>query len=228
MFGLVIFDLDGTLVDTAGEITAAVNAALAEARLHSVDETQVRRWIGHGTRELMQRAYAHAAGNDPGGVPGSPGFESALRAFEWHYAAHSGRHSRPFPDAVQSLFRLRELGVATALVTNKEARFTAPVLHAHGLWACLDAVVCGDTLEHKKPHPAPVEHCLARFRTLPERALVVGDSEIDIATARNAGVAVWAVPYGYNHGKPIGEARPDRVIATVRAVVDAVEQAVSA
>jgi phosphoglycolate phosphatase len=174
---VVMFDLDGTLVDTAPEITAAVNAALAESGLPAVDEARVRLWMGHGARELMK----HASGAEPDA--------RMLQAFEWHYAACSGR-SQPFPEALADLRALRSLGVATALVTNKETRFTAALLHAHDLWGYLDAVVCGDMLEHGKPDPLGVEHCLARFRTAPQRALLVGESAIDVATARNAGVRI--------------------------------------
>jgi phosphoglycolate phosphatase len=113
-----------------------------------------------------------------------------MRAFEWHYAAQSGRASRVRLQALEALCALRDRGVATAVVTNKETRYAAPVLHAHDLWQFLDAVVCGDMLEHAKPDPLGVEHCLARFRIARGRALFAGESEIDVATAHNAGVAL--------------------------------------
>jgi phosphoglycolate phosphatase len=158
-----MLDLDGTLVDTAPELAAAANAALAEHGLPPVGEDQVRGWQPDA---------------------------QVRRAFEWHYAAISGRRSAPHPEAVQALRELKRLGVATALVTNKETRFTAPLLHAHDLWQWFDAVICGDMVERRKPDPLGVEHCLARFRVGRSRALLVGDSEVDAATARNAGVAL--------------------------------------
>jgi len=106
--------------------------------------------------------------------------------------AVSGRRSAPDAQAVQALRELRRLGVTTALVTNKETRFTAPLLHAHDLWQWFDAVICGDMVDRMKPDPLAVEHCLGRFKIAPARALLVGDSELDRATARNAGVAVLA------------------------------------
>jgi len=178
-----MFDLDGTLVDTAPEIAAALSAALAKRGLPAVDESAVRGWIGHGARELVTRAHRHACG---GAEPDA----DMLQAFEWHYAAQSGRCSRLCPEALDGLRALRGRGVATALVTNKETRFAAAVLHAHDLWGLLDAVVCGDMVQHRKPDPLGVEHCLARFRTTPQRALFAGDSDLDVATARNAGVAL--------------------------------------
>ena len=178
-----MFDLDGTLVDTACEITLALNAVLVERGLPPVDQGAARGWIGRGAREIMTCAYRHACG---GAEPDEP----MLQAFEWHYAAQSGRCSRLRPEALDGLRALRSLRVATALVTNKETRFAAAVLHAHDLWGLLDAVVCGDMLQHRKPDPLGVEHCLARFRTAPQRALFAGDSDIDVTTARNAGVAL--------------------------------------
>jgi phosphoglycolate phosphatase len=183
VFNLVLFDLDGTLVDTAAEIALALNAVLAERGLAAVDESTVRGWLGHGARELVARAWRLAGG------AGEPD-EKMLESFEWHYAAHSGRCSRLLPGALESLRALRSFGAATAVVTNKETRFAAAVLHAHDLWGFLDAVVCGDMLQHRKPDPLGVEHCLGRFRTTPRRTLLVGDSELDAATARNAGVAL--------------------------------------
>jgi len=179
----VLLDLDGTLVDTAAEIALALNAVLAERGLPAIDESAVRGWLGHGARELLARAYRLAGGE---GEPDA----KLLQSFEWHYAAHSGRRSRPLPQALENLRSLRGLGAATALVTNKETRFAAAVLHAHGLWGLLDAVVCGDMVRERKPDPLGVEHCLGRFRTTPRRTLLVGDTALDAATARNAGVAL--------------------------------------
>ena len=104
-------------------------------------------------------------------------------------------------------------------MTNKEARYTQAVLDAHQLDAAFDRVVCGDTLAVKKPDPAGIESCLQQFGVAPERALFVGDSSIDVATARNAGIAVWVLPYGYNMGQPIAASAPDRVIADVSALL---------
>jgi len=182
MFNLVLFDLDGTLVDTAAEIGLALNAVLAERGLPAIDESAVRGWLGHGARELLARAYRLAGGE---GEPDA----KMLQSFEWHYGVHSGRRSRPHPQALASLRALRGLGVATAVLTNKETRFAAAVLHAHDLWGFLDAVVCGDMVQLVKPDPLGVEHCLARFRTTPRRALLAGESAVDLTTARNAGVA---------------------------------------
>ena len=113
----------------------------------------------------------------------------------------------------ETLTALRGHGVKLAVVTNKEDRYTTTVLNVHGLTPLLDAVVSGDSFPAKKPDPTGVQSCLCRFGVAPERALFVGDSSIDVATARNAGVRVWVLPYGYNMGQPIEACAPDRVIA---------------
>jgi phosphoglycolate phosphatase len=103
-------------------------------------------------------------------------------------------------------------GVRLALVTNKEQQATQRLLRAHGLLDRFHRVVCGDTFVTRKPDPAGVLDCLRRFNVKPTRALFVGDSAIDAATARAAGVAVWLLPHGYNGGQPVEEAAPDRVL----------------
>jgi phosphoglycolate phosphatase len=119
---------------------------------------------------------------------------------------------------VDTLARLRQRGAHLAVVTNKESAYTQTVLDAHGLTAYFDAIVCGDTLPTKKPAPDGVLSCLAQFAVASSDALFVGDSSIDVATARNAGVPVWVVPYGYNMGQQIAASAPDRIIATIGAI----------
>ncbi len=223
MFDLVLFDLDGTLIDTAPEIADAVNALLAEQRLPRVDETTVRDWIGHGTRELMRAALAASVRAAPVAPDRAPALDALMPAFGRHYLAHCGKRSRVYPEVEQTLDTLRRAGVRTAVVTNKDERYAYAVLDAHRLRDYLDLVICGDTLAAKKPDPLPVTHCMHRFRVAPERTLLVGDSEIDVATARAAGIGVWVVPYGYNRGRPIATAGADRIIDSMAEVARSLE-----
>lgn len=220
---LVCFDLDGTLVETAPEILDAVNDTLARFALPRVTQAQVEGWIGHGTGELLVQALAQATGTAPGLVRGSTGFQLAQGEFGTYYGRRCGTRSRLYPHVRQVLQGLRERGSRTALLTNKEAHFARGILRAHGLEALLDHVVGGDSLAHRKPHPQGLLACLQAFGCPPGRALMVGDSAIDVETARHAGVAVWAVRHGYNRGQPIEASRPDRVIDDLRAVLE-VEQ----
>lgn len=212
-FDLVMFDLDGTLVETAPEIMDATNDTLRRFDLAEVTQQQVNDWIGHGTRELLIQALAFTGKTDVAAVRVSDSLGLIAHEFDKHYQRRCGTRSQLYPQVRETLVALRARGVKTAVVTNKEGRYTATVLDAHQLTPLLDCVVSGDTLPTKKPNPAGIAHCLAQFGVTKDRALFVGDSSIDVATARNAGVAVWALPYGYNMGAAIESCNPDRVIA---------------
>ena len=212
-FDLIMFDLDGTLIETAPEICDAVNDTLRRFDLPEVAQQQVNDWIGHGTRELLIQALAYSGKTDAAAIRVSASLTLIAAEFDKHYQSRCGTRSQLYPQVREALTALRSRGAKLAVVTNKEGRYTATVLNAHQLMPLLDVVVSGDTLPTKKPDPAGIESCLAQFGTPRHRALFVGDSSIDVATARNAGVTVWALPYGYNMGQPIAACAPDRVIA---------------
>jgi phosphoglycolate phosphatase len=139
--------------------------------------------------------------------------------FDKHYLRRCGTRSHLYPQVREVLQALRAKGVKLAVVTNKESRYTTTVLDAHHLMPVFDRVVSGDTLAAKKPDPAGIHSCLTQFQVERDRTLFVGDSSIDVATARNAGVPVWVLPYGYNMGEPIEACAPDRVIADFTALL---------
>lgn len=209
---VVMYDLDGTLLDTASEIADAVNQTLAEFGHETVSEQQVRDWIGNGTGWLMKTAWQNTDG------PLDTPWDTVMARFIVHYEAAAGTRSSAYPHVLDTLKRAREYGVRQALVTNKESRFTERVLAMHGLQDTFDIVICGDSLPVKKPDPQVIVHCLSQLGASAGEALFVGDSEIDVSTAKAAGVIVWAVPYGYNLGKPIEDARPDRIVPDIREV----------
>jgi phosphoglycolate phosphatase len=211
-FSAVLFDLDGTLIDTAAEIADGVNDTLAELGLPLVTEQQVRSWVGHGTQSLMVRACAEVQGISEEAMRQAGQVPQVMAVFGRHYLARCGTRSQLYPHVREALIRLRAAGARLAVVTNKESAYTQVILDAHGLTPLLDRVVCGDTFPIRKPDPAGVLSCLEGFGVGREQALFVGDSSVDVATARNAGVAVWALPYGYNLGQPIEASQPDRVV----------------
>jgi phosphoglycolate phosphatase len=216
---LVMFDLDGTLIDTAPEIADAVNDTLAQCGLPLVSQQQVRDWIGHGTRTLLIAALASAQGRTVQEIGADPDLPRIAGIFDGHYQQRCGSSSQPYPHVVDVLDSLRAHGVHLAVVTNKEGRYTDTVLRAHQFDQRFDLVISGDTLATKKPDPAGIAHCLAHCAVPAEHALFVGDSSIDAATARNAGVPVWLLPYGYNMGQAIEACGPDRVIPDMRALL---------
>lgn len=218
MFDLVMFDLDGTLVDTAGDIADSVNDVLGAMSLPPVTDGQVRGWIGSGSRELLIRAWSHAAGLAPEAARASEQLEPLLKRYDARYQLRCGGRSRTYPRVHETLAELRRCGVALALVSNRERLLADAVLRRHDLGHYFDPVVTGDTLPVRKPDPRMIGHCLELRGVAPERALMVGDSAIDVAAARNAGVRCWTVPYGYG-AIPVAQAGPDRIIADISAVL---------
>lgn len=190
MTRVVLFDLDGTLIDTAAEIGDALNLTLRRAGLPAVDADQVRGWIGDGARALLAKALSHA------GAPPAKAL-GVWNEFAWDYADRCGTNSRVFDGVRPLLARLRAQGFRLAVLTNKEAGFAHRLLARHDLAEAFDLVVAGDTLSVKKPHPAVVQHALSALQAEPHEALLVGDSLTDLRTARAAGIAVWLVRHGY-------------------------------
>ncbi len=213
------FDLDGTLVETAPEIADAVNDTLRYFDWPEVRQTQVNDWIGHGTKELLIQALANVTETTVEAVRKSSDLKEALPIFDRYYQARCGTRSHLYPQVREVLSALRASGCKLAVVTNKEGRYTETVLRVHDLHAAFDVVVSGDTFPVKKPDPTSVVHCLARWQLKSSDALFVGDSSIDATTARNAGVPVWLLSYGYNMGESVHACEPDRVIDDCSALV---------
>ncbi|HZP13489.1 MAG TPA: HAD-IA family hydrolase [Nevskiaceae bacterium] len=212
MFDLAIFDLDGTLVETAPEITDALNELFAELDVPRVEVAQVETWVGFGEKKTLESALASS---EAGRARLAKGLDDDLLAhFDRCYFAHCGKRSRVYPHVAQVLCALGSAGVHRALVSNKEPRTAMKVLDAHGLADDLEFIVCAAG----KPDPRSVRQCLDYFGVDREQAVLIGDSSIDVATARAAGIASWCVPYGYNGGKPIADAKPDRLLKNFREV----------
>jgi len=209
----IFFDLDGTLVETAPEIADAVNDTLRYFDWPAVYQSEVDRWIGHGTRELLIQALARVSERSVVDVRQGDLLREALPIFDRYYQQRCGTRSKLYPHVRDTLKHLRECGCRLAVVTNKESRYTDTVLRAHQLTSAFDLIVSGDTFKSKKPDPVGVLHGLQLWKLDKPDALFVGDSSIDAATARQAGIAVWLLPYGYNMGEPVSACRPDRVIA---------------
>lgn len=216
---LITFDLDGTMVDTAAEIAEAANRTLAEIGLPRRPLGDVTKLIGHGTRELMKGLLKQAKEAGEAKVD-TLDVESVMHCFEGHYNDTTGTDSRLYPGCLEGLERLHAAGVKLACVTNKEIRFAERVLEVTGLSAFFPIVLGGDSLAEKKPHPLVIEYCLGALNVDKSQAAHVGDSSIDVETAQRAGVAAWAVPYGYNGGQPIEASQPDGVFTDIARIAD--------
>ena len=200
----ILFDLDGTLVDSAEDLRHALNAILAQRGLRTLDLAEVKSMIGDGAAKLVERGLA-ATGGD------LAGHAEALKDFLAIYGANAADATKPFPGAVETLKALKARGLPLAVVTNKPAAATATVLAELGLAGFFDAVVGGDTLPLRKPDPAPILHALASLGVAPDAALMIGDNHHDIRAAKAAGTGAIAVTYGYSH-LPHAELGADRLI----------------
>lgn len=202
-FPLVVFDLDGTIADTAPDLAAALNAALVSLGRPAQSLEAVRGMIGHGTRALLRNGLAATGGGDEALL------NEAYPALLSYYEAHICDHSSPYPGVEQALGELAAQGVRLALCTNKPSALTHKFLAALGWQKRFDAIVGGDTLAVSKPDPAPLHFAIAEAGG--GRAAFVGDSIVDIQTARAAGVPSVAVSFGFAD-RPARDLGADAVI----------------
>lgn len=206
---VVLFDLDGTLVDTAPDLADAADHMLEALGLAPAGEARVRTWIGHGVNQLVKRALAASGASEP------ELFEHGLKLYLEYYADHLTDRTVPYPGVVEGLTELVDRGLRLGVVTNKPARFTEPLLEALGLRVAFHAVVSGDTVTEKKPAPEPLLHAVRLCESSARKAVMVGDSMTDIEAARRAGLGVIGVPYGYNHGDETFFTSPDIMIQSL-------------
>lgn len=206
---VVLFDLDGTLVDTAPDLAAGVDHMLEAMGLAPVGEARVRTWIGHGVNHLVKRALAATTGSE------LERFERGLQLFLDYYADHVSDRTLPYPGVVEALEALVERGLRLGVVTNKPARFTEPLLESLSLRKAFHAVVSGDAVTEKKPAAEPLLQAVRLCGGDTHNSIMVGDSMTDVEAARRAGLGVVGVPYGYNHGDAEFWTAPDVMIQSL-------------
>lgn len=204
---LVMFDLDGTLLDSVPDLSAAIDHMLVAMGREAVGVERVRDWVGNGAEMLVRRALS---GRLQAGAEDEPVLQQAMTLF---MAAYAEQHSltRVYPGVMECLAGLRQLGLPLAVVTNKPMRFVGPLLEAQGLGE-FDWIVGGDSLPTRKPDPAGLQWVIQQAGVSAQQALFVGDSRNDVLAARAAGVRCVALGYGYNHGRPIALEHPDLLL----------------
>lgn len=208
---LGLFDLDGTLIDSAPDLALAIDAMLQSLDLAPAGEARVRQWIGKGAERLVQTALTHALGAEA--IERSTDLQAtAMTRFMTFYDAHCTERTRLYPDVRPLLLRWHAAGVVLAIVTNKPLHFTRKILAALQVDALFAHVLGGDGPAGKKPSPRPLLSVCEASGIPVAQALMIGDSANDVGAARAAGISVVCVTYGYNHGQPVAATNPDRLV----------------
>ena len=194
----VLFDLDGTLIDSAPDLAGAANRLRADHGLAPLPLAQLRPMVGSGARGMVGVAF--------GVAPGDARFEPLRDAFLAHYEAGLLERTHPFDGVEAMLAALEAAGLPWGIVTNKATRFTTPIVAGLGLARRAAVVVCGDTTPHSKPHPEPLLHAARAMGLAAEDVVYVGDDLRDAQAAQAAGMAMAAATWGYlGLGDPVHE-----------------------
>jgi phosphoglycolate phosphatase len=206
----VIFDLDGTLIDTAEEIALALGSTFAELGLPTLPRHDVAALIGRGIHSMVQRALRRVGEEAAAARP-----EPVVARFEAHYAEVVATCAEPFPGVRDGLERLQAQRIPLAVVTNKLRWFSERLLDRLQLSPAFVALIAGDDGLPRKPAGAMLEAACRRMGSRAPSTLMLGDSDNDVLAARRAGCPVWCVPYGYNEGRPVETLACDRVVESV-------------
>lgn len=213
------FDLDGTLIDTAGDLAHAANLMLADLQRQAVAPAVIQSFIGKGIANLVRRALT--VGGQP--QPSEAELDHALLRYEHHYWNNLTHSSRVYDGVVTGLRIMREAGFPLACITNKSSRFTLALLERLGLAESFQIIVSGDSLARKKPDPLPFLHVCGKFNIAPSEFLYIGDSANDTEAARAAGSPVFVVAYGYHQRNDPAELGADAVVAGLVEAADLIE-----
>ena len=213
----VVFDLDGTLLDTIADLAEASNRMLEELGRPRRALEQIHSFVGKGIPNLVRRCMTEGACATEAEI------EHAITVFRRHYAEVNGRQTTIYPGVVETLDAMRELGLRLACVTNKAEAFTLPLLERMGIDHYFGAVVSGDTLPVKKPDPAVLHHACTLLGVDAARALMIGDSANDALAARAAGMPVLLVTYGYSEGMPVDTIECDGLLSLATGALDRID-----
>lgn len=203
-----IVDLDGTMVDTLGDFSVALNAMLQELYLPTVSSQQVERFVGKGSEYLVKSVLALVSKAQPA-IVSEALYTRAWRSYQSHYERINGQHAQVYPGVLAGLEQLQARGLKLACLTNKPTAYAEVLLKSKGLDGFFECTHGGDFFERKKPDPLPLLKTCELLGATPHRTLMIGDSSNDAQAARAAGCPVLLVTYGYNHGEPIRQVEAD-------------------
>ncbi len=208
---LLVFDLDGTLIDSKLDLALSVNATRVDLGLPPLAEELVFSYVGRGAPALIRQAIGEEAGEEQ--------FERSLEFFLGYYRQHMLDNTTLYPGVREALDRMREGGLELAVLTNKPVRFSRDLLRGLGLGGLFRVVYGGNSFETKKPHPEGLQVVMAELGVAPENTMVVGDSAVDVRTARNAGAWACGVTYGFQPETFADEA-PDLLVGSLGELAD--------
>lgn len=208
----VLFDLDGTLLDTIPDLHAAASAMMRDLGRAEPSVDAIRSYVGRGIANLVKRTLAGDLDVTDDSVPPPA---DALASFRRHYAQENGRNVRCFPGVVEGLQALKAMRLPLAVITNKAEAFTLPLLEMTGLAGYFDVVVSGDLLPRVKPDPMALVWACGRLDVSPADVVFVGDSVNDFRAGRAAGCHVFLLPYGYNEGHDVQELACDAIVPSI-------------
>ncbi|WP_038342648.1 phosphoglycolate phosphatase [Acinetobacter sp. A47] len=204
---LILFDLDGTLVDSAADLYRAMNLSLAKLGLPLVTEAQVRVWVGKGAAKLCEAVLNHLFGQVDAQQQAQ-----LLSTFMQVYAQELCVDTQVYEGVLPFLDYCQAQHIAMACVTNKPEHLARGILDVLQLATYFKMVVGGDSLAERKPHPLPLLHCVEQEGVSVAETLMIGDSSNDVEAARRAGIDCIVVSYGYNHGESIYDCQPQQVV----------------
>ena len=216
----IVIDLDGTMLNTAPELSEAANRMLRDMDYAPVSQDLLASYIGNGVSWLVKRALT----GEMHATPDAALYEHALPLFEKHYGDLL-LESKLFDGVIEGLDAMKAAGFRLGCITNKLECFTLPLLKGIGLAKYFEIVLAGDTLPKKKPDPMPLLHAAKFFGVETSEMLLIGDSLNDTIAARAAGCPTFCVPYGYNHGNPVEDLDLDAVIPTIAAAMPLIKLA---
>jgi len=216
---MVLIDVDGTLVDSVPDLAYCVDEMMKQLGKPVYGEDMVRNWVGNGVERLTRRALI----GQLNGEPDDELFEKAYPIFLDLYDKNVCERSCLYDGVREAIDFLKTTDVKIGCVTNKNAQFTLPILEKLGVKDDFEIIICGDTLDKKKPDPLPLLHAAEQLGVKPENSLMLGDSMSDVKAARAAGFDIVCMSYGYNHGEDIRDYNPDAVVDSMAEIKEEID-----
>lgn len=207
---VILFDLDGTLIDSAPDLALAVNHMLETLNRETFSDNTIHYWVGNGAQVLVKRALSGQSDIDENLDPDL--FTKALDIFLTFYAQNLCVDTVPYPNVATTLDALKAAGYRLVIVTNKPFDFVAPILKGLELDLLFEFCLGGDSLDKKKPDPLPLLHACEKMNVSVDQCVMIGDSKNDLLAANASGMQSIGVTYGYNYGEDIGVYNPTVII----------------